>query len=83
MAIILIKNETSPPVIPCEAKSRIECGTNFEPRFDRFGKLTAGRLTVLLALSGVEGSEVEGGSRGFLNFGLLPASGGWISDFVL
>jgi len=67
----LIKNETSQHVIPAGAKSRIKCGINFEPRFDRFdkfdkltaSKLTSGRLTVLLVLpvlSRVEGSRVEG-----------------------
>jgi hypothetical protein len=31
--------------------------------FDRFDKLTAGRLTILPVLSRVEGSNVEGESR--------------------
>jgi hypothetical protein len=70
--------------VKTEAKSRIKacpgpdpgCGINFEPRFDRFDKLTASKLTasnlaagrltvlpVLPVLSAVDGSEVEGGSR--------------------
>jgi hypothetical protein len=74
---------------PTAAKSRIRacpgldpgCGINFEPRFDRFDKLTAGRrLTVLPTLSKVEGSEVEVGSRKILNFLDAPGSEPGMTD---
>ena len=45
--------------------------------FDRFDKLTAGRLTILPALSRVEGSSVEGESRlSMPHTPWMPASAG-------